>query len=321
MTLTPPTLEDVRAARTHVYAAMSPSPLLRHPLLGERLGCDVWVKHENHNPTGAFKVRGGLNLMARLPPAERARGVVSATTGNHGQSIAFAAARAGVPATMVVPEGNNPAKTALMRAWGATVIEHGRDFDEAREFVERLVERQGLRYVHSANEPDLIAGVGTCALEIAEALDDVDVVFVPVGGGSGACGQIIVRDGLGLKTRVVAVGAERADAVARSWRTGTRVVNASADTLAEGLATRVTFDLTFGILQRGLQDFVTLTEDELVEGMRTAISCTHNLAEGAGSAALAAAWRCRDEIRGARVVCVMTGGNLDERLLPRVIAG
>jgi threonine dehydratase len=314
-TLTPPTFDDIRAARSNVYAAMAPSPLLRHPLLAERLGCDVWVKHENHNPTGAFKVRGGLHLIARLSEADRSRGVISATTGNHGQSIAFAAARAGIPCTLVVPVGNNPSKNALMRAFGARLIEHGRDFDESREYVEDLVAREGVRYVHSANEPDLIAGVGTYALEIFETLDDVETVLVPVGGGSGACGLITARDALGLKTRVIAVGAERADAVARSWRTGTRVVGESADTLAEGIATRVTFDLTFGILQRGLDDFVSLSEEELAGGIRLALDLTHNLAEGAGAASLAAAVKLSSALRGQRVVCVMSGGNLE---LPRL---
>lgn len=315
----PPTLDDIKAAREHVYAAMQPSPLLRHPLLAERLGADVFVKHENHNPTGAFKVRGGLTLVARLPEADRRRGVISATTGNHGQSIAFAAARAGVPCTLVVPVGNNPGKNALIRAWGATLVEHGKDFDEARELVERICRERGLRYVHSANEPDLISGVGTFALEIAEALDGIDVVFVPIGGGSGACGLTTVRDALGLPTRIVGVGAERADAVARSWRTGTRVVGTSADTFAEGVATRVTFDLTFGILQRGLDDFVLLSEEELAEGVRLALDLTHNLAEGAGAASIAAALKWKDQIAGRRVVCVMSGGNMDMGRLRQIL--
>ena len=320
MTTQPPNLDDVRIAQPHVYASLKPTPLLRHPLLAERLGLDVWVKHENHNPTGAFKVRGGLNLMARLSSEDRVRGVISATTGNHGQSIAFAAARAGVPCTLVVPRQNNPTKNAMMRAWGATLIEHGRDFDEAREFVEAKCAAENLRYVHSANEPDLIAGVGTYALEIFEALADVDVVLVPIGGGSGACGLIAVRDGLGLKTRVIGVGAQNADAVARSWRTGTRVVGDSANTFAEGIATRVTFDLTFGMLQRGLDDFISLSEAELEEGVRIALELTHNLAEGAGSASLAAALGGCDALAGQRVVCVMSGGNLDVGVLPRLLA-
>ena len=317
--MSPPTIDDIRAARPHVYAALQASPLLRHPLLAGHVGADVFVKHENHNPTGAFKVRGGLNLIARLSDADRRRGVISATTGNHGQSIAFAAARAGVPCTLVVPVGNNPAKNALMRAWGGTVIEHGRDFDEARALVEELCVARGLRYVHSANEPHLIAGVGTYALELFEALADLDVVFVPIGGGSGACGLITVRDALGLRTRIVGVGAERADAVARSWRTGTRVVGESADTFAEGVATRVTFDLTFGILQEGLDDFVLLTEEELAEGVRLSLSLTHNLAEGAGAASIAAASKWKDRIAGQRVACVMSGGNLDMARLQAIL--
>ena len=309
--LSAPTLDDIRAAREHVYAAMAPSPLLYHPRLAEHLGAEVWVKHENHNPTGAFKVRGGLNLIARLPDDDRRRGVISATTGNHGQSIAFAARRAGVPCTLVVPRGNNPAKNASMRAWGAQVIEHGRNFDEARELVERLCGERGLRYVHSANEPDLIAGVGTYALEVAETLTGIEEVFVPIGGGSGACGLILVRDALHLPTRIIGVGAERADAVGRSWLTGTRITRESVDTFAEGLATRVTFDLTFGILERGLNDFVLLSEEELADGVRLALDLTQNLAEGAGAASIASALTCRDRIAGKRVVCVMSGGNLD----------
>jgi threonine dehydratase len=277
------------------------------------------VNHENHNPTGAFKVRGGLNLFARLSADDRARGVISATTGNHGQSIAFAAARHGVQCTLVVPIGNDPSKNALMRAWGATLVEHGHDFDEARELVEALCLERGLRYVHSANEPDLIAGVGTYALEVAETLDGIETVFVPIGGGSGACGLITVRDALGLPTRIVGVGAERADAVGRSWRTGTRVVGDSADTFAEGMATRVTFHLTFGILERGLDDFVLLSEDELADGVRMALDLTHNLAEGAGAAALAAAFKCLHQIAGSRVVCVMSGGNIDPGRLRAIL--
>jgi threonine dehydratase len=316
----PLTLDDIRAARAHVYAAMAPSPLLRHPRLADHLGADVYVKHENHNPTGAFKVRGGLNLVARLGSEDRQRGVISATTGNHGQSLAFAAAHAGVPCTLVVPHGNNPAKNALMRAWGATVHEHGRDFDAARELVEAMAVERGLRYVHSANEPDLIAGVATYALELVEALDRIDEVFVPIGGGSGACGMILVRDAFGLATRITGVGAKRADAVGRSWRTGQRVVGERADTFAEGLATRVTFDLTFGILQQGLDDFVLLSENELADAVRLALDLTHNLAEGAGAASIAAAVKCRDRIAGQRVVCVMSGGNLDYARLRGIVS-
>ncbi len=318
--LTPPTLRDVYAARARIAPVLRPTPLLRHPLLVEALGLEVFVKHENHNPTCAFKVRGGLNLVASLDEDQRRRGVVTASTGNHGQSIAFACRRAGVACTIVVPRGNNPEKNAAMRAFGATVEEHGRDFDEARERVEALATERGLRYVHSANEPLLIAGVGTYALEIFEEAVEPDVIFVPVGGGSGASGLVTVRDALGARTAIVGVQAAGADAFARSWHGPDRVVGERADTFAEGLATRVTFALTFGILRRGLADVVTLDEDELAEGVRLALRATHNLAEGAGAATLMAAFRQRAALAGQTVVCVMSGGNLDTATLARILA-
>src|ERR687898_2297998 len=192
----PPTLQDVYAARTRVYASLKPTPLLKHALLDKALGLDLYVKHENHNPTCAFKIRGGLNLVGKLSGEDRLRGVISASTGNHGQSIALASKLHGVRCRIVVPCGNNPDKNASMRAMGAEVLEHGRDFDEARERVERMVNEEGWRYVHSANEPHLLAGVGTYALEVFEALPDADVILVPIGGGSGACGCCLVRSGL-----------------------------------------------------------------------------------------------------------------------------
>ena len=313
------TLGDVQAARTVVYRTLRPTPLLRHPLLDARTGLTIHVKHENCNPTGAFKVRGGLNLIASLTADER-RGVITATTGNHGQSIALACQREGVPCTIVVPLGNNPDKNAAMRALGADVVEFGRDFDEARERVEELQRANGLRYVHSANEPLLIAGVATYALELFEDLPDADVVLVPIGGGSGACGCALVRSWLGLKAEVIGIQAAGADAFTRSWRTGTRVIGDCAATFAEGMATRVTFDLTFEILRRELDDIVTLSEDELAGGVRLALDATHSLAEGAGAASLAAAVKLRDRLRGKRVVCVMSGGNIDRATLTRILA-
>ncbi|HXH05110.1 MAG TPA: threonine dehydratase [Vicinamibacterales bacterium] len=321
MELQPPALEDLYRARERLRGLIRPTALLRHPLLAERCGTDVLVKHENHNPTGAFKVRGGLNLVGALSEAERRQGVITASTGNHGQSIALACRRFGVACTIYVPRGNNPEKNAAMRAYGATVVEHGRDFDEAREEVERLAAARGLRYVHSANEPLLIAGVGTYALEIFEELPEPDVILVPIGGGSGACGLAIARRGLGRRTRIVGVQAAGADAFARSWRSGTRVTADRIATFAEGLATRVTFDLTFAILRRELDDVVTLSEAELEEGVRTAIATTHNLAEGAGAAAIAAALNMRDRLRGRTVVCVMSGGNIDTATLARILGG
>jgi threonine dehydratase len=316
-----PTIDDVYAARARVYAVLKPTPLASHPLLADALGLDIRVKHENHNPTGAFKVRGGVNLVSALSDDERRAGVISATTGNHGQSIAFACRREGVACTLAVPVANNPEKNAAMRAWGATLIEHGRDFDEARELVERLAVERGLRYVHSANEPLLVAGVATCALEILEAWPDVDVVLVPIGGGSGAAGLVTVRDAFGHHARIIGVQAAGADAFARSWRTGTRVEAEDVATFAEGLATRVTFDLTFGILQSSLDDLVTLTEGELAEGVRLALRTTHNLDEGAGAASIAAAAKLGSQLQDRRVACIMTGGNIDLRTLQRVVGG
>jgi threonine dehydratase len=314
-----PALNDIYAARPRVYRALQPTPLLRHPLLNAETGLDILVKHENHNPTGAFKVRGGLNLIGSLAGAER-RGVITATTGNHGQSIALACRLDAVPCTIVVPVGNNPEKNAAMRAYGAELIEFGKDFDEAREKVEEMQAERGLRYVHSANEPLLIAGVATYALEIFADLPDVDAILVPIGGGSGACGCALVRTSLGSRAKVIGVQAARADAFARSWRTGTRVVGDSADTFAEGMATRVTFDLTFDILKRELDDVVTLTEEELAAGVRMALRTTHNLAEGAGAAALAASVKLADRLAGKKVVAVMSGGNIDDEKLKRTLA-
>jgi threonine dehydratase len=313
-----PTLKDIFAARQRVYRSLQPTPLLRHPLLAQETGLDVYVKHENHNPTGAFKVRGGLNLVASLSRAER-RGVITATTGNHGQSIALACQREGVPCTIVTPVGNNPEKNAAMRALGAEVIEYGHDFDAAREKVEAMQRESGLRYIHSANEPLLIAGVGTYALEVFDAMPDVDVIFVPIGAGSGACGCTIARTGVGSRARVVGVQAKGADAFTRSWRGTTRVVGEKAETFAEGMATRVTFDLPFDILRRGLDDVVTLGEDELAEGIRLALRATHNLAEGAGAASLMAAMAERDRLAGKKVVCVMSGGNVDRATLKGIL--
>lgn len=309
--MTVPTLSDVYAARQRIADVVRPTPLLRHALLDQESGLELWVKHENHNPTGAFKVRGGLNLVRSLSAEERARGVMTASTGNHGQSIALASRATGVACTVFVPAGNNPEKNAAILALGATLDEGGRDFDEARERCEQAVARSGARYVHSANEPLLLAGVGTYALEIFETLPDADVILVPIGGGSGACGISIVRSSLGAKARVIGVQAAAADAFARSFQARQRLEGESANTFAEGMATRVTFDLTFGILQDELDEIVVLSEEELADGVRLALRTTHNLAEGAGAAAIAAAYKLRDRLTGQRVVAVMSGGNLD----------
>lgn len=317
--MTPPRLNDIYVARERIAPHVPPTPLMRHPLLDAESGLSIWVKHENHNPTCAFKVRGGLNLVGSLTPAERARGIVTASTGNHGQSIALASRLHGVACTVFVPDGNNPDKNAAMRAYGATVEEGGLDFDDARERCERRAAETGARYVHSANEPMLLAGVGTYALELFEQLPDVDVVYVPIGGGSGACGLITVRNALGAKTRIVGIGAVNADAVFRSWKGSERVTGAAANTFAEGIATRVTFDLTFGLLKQYLDDFIQLSEDELADGVRLALRTTHNLTEGAGSAAIAAAVKQKDQLKGQRVACIMSGGNLDRAKLKWIL--
>ncbi len=317
--VTPLTLGDVLAARQRIAAHIRSTPLMRHPVLDAESGLELWVKHENHNPTCAFKVRGGLNLIASLTPVECARGVMTASTGNHGQSIAMACGIHGVSCTVFVPDGNNPDKNAAMRAYGATLAEGGRDFDEARERCERRASETGARYVHSANEPLLLAGVATYALEIFETLPEPATIFVPIGGGSGACGLITVRNALGKKTRIVGVGAANADAVYRSWRGPERVVGTSAATFADGMATRVTFDLTFDMLKAHLDDFIQLSEEELAEGVRLALRATHNLAEGAGAAAIAAAMKQRDTLQGQPVVAVMSGGNLDAATLARIV--
>ena len=314
-----PRLQDIVAARHRVYRLVRPTPLLHHALLARETGLDILVKHENHNPTGSFKVRGGFNLVGQLGDRERKQGVIAASTGNHGQSLALACQLHGIRCRVVVPVDSNPDKMAALRAFGAELVEYGRDFDEAREYVEDLALREGWRYVHNANEPLLIAGVGTYAVEMFEALERVDFVFVPIGGGSGAAACGVVRDGLGRSTRIVGVQAQQADAFVQSWRGPTRVTRDRAETFAEGIATRTTFDLTFSMLKASLDDVVALEEGELRDGVAAAIELTHNLAEGAGAAALAAARRFGPP-RDATAVCVMSGGNADRRTLRHSLA-
>lgn len=316
-----PTLQGVLEARQAIRPYLRPTPLLEHPLLSRELGCRTWVKHENHNPTAAFKIRGGLNLLSRLSDEERARGLVTATRGNHGQSIALAGKIHGVKATIVVPFGNNPEKNAVMRAFGADLIEHGRDFDEARELVDELRQSRGMRLVHPANEPLLIEGVGTYALEVLEDLPDVDVIFVPLGGGSGACGILTVVKAMAPKARVVAVQASKAPSIRRSWLEGRIVTTDSADTIADGLATRVPFELTFEILRESIDDILEVSEEEIADAIRLYWRTTHNAAEGAAAAALAGARRRAADLKGKRVALIFTGGNIDTELLHRVLGG
>lgn len=313
-------LAKVEEAQKIVYEHMRPTPLIHYPLLSHEMGLQAYIKHENHTPIGAFKIRGGLNIMAYLAH-QGIPGVITATRGNHGQSIAMAARLHDLPATIVVPEGNNPEKNQLMRAQGAELIEHGRDFDEALVLVEQLQHERGFYYLHPANEPLLVNGVGTYWLEVYQDLPDLDVAFVPVGGGSGACAAITVLKALRPNVRIVGVQAENAPAVYNSWKQGAICETDSADTFADGLATRVAFELPFSILQHGLDDIILVSEAEMRQAIVQLLRTTHNLAEGAGASTVAAAWKCRQTLQGQKVVMVLSGGNIDLDTLRWVLAG
>jgi len=316
----PPTFTDVLDARRVVARHLLRTPLSHYPALERLVGARVLVKHENYQPTGAFKVRGGVNLVSRLTDEERRAGVVSASTGNHGQSVAYAARLFGARATIVVPEGANPLKVAAMRDFGAEVLFHGRDFDEARERCEGLARERGARYVHSANEPRLVAGVATYALEIFEDAPEVETIIVPVGGGSGAAGACLVAKTLSPRTRVVGVQAERAPAAYESWRArGLR--EAAMETEAEGLATRTAFELPQRMLWEWLDDFVLVSEEEIREAVAHYVECAHALAEGAGAASLAAALKLGPSLKGRTVALVLSGGNATAAQLRRALAG
>jgi threonine dehydratase len=311
---------DVVDALPRVRAELNPTALLDWPGLSELLGCRLLLKHENHQPTGAFKVRGGINLVSTLSDAERKAGILGCSTGNHGQSLAYAARRFGVPCTIVVPRGNNPAKNRAIRLFGAELIEHGRDFDEARDYVEKVLAPRGGRYVHSANEPKLIAGVGSMAVEIFDALPEPDAIFVPIGLGSGVCGTGIVARARGPRTKVIGVQAEGANAVSQSWRTGQWQETPEAATWAEGVATRRPAALTLELMRTVLDDVVLVSDDELRRACRLILEHTHNIAEGAGAAAMAAALKTRERWSGRTVVGIISGGNLNLSQLPEILA-
>jgi threonine dehydratase len=304
-----PTIDDVLAARDRIAPYLKPTALHRYPALDELVGTETWVKHENHQPICAFKVRGGVNLMAQLSDDERRRGVITASTGNHGQSIAYAARLFGVKAIICVPEGANPVKIKSIRGLGAEIVTHGKDFDEAREHCELLAAEHGYRYIHSGNEPQLIAGVATQALEILEARPDVEVIIVPIGGGSGAAGTCIAAKARNPKVRVIGVQSAEAPAAYRSWKER-RLVTDRMGTIAEGLATRTAFELPQRILWENLDDFVLVPDAELRTAVKLMIETTRNLAEPAGAAPLAAALRGKDDLRGKRVVLILSGSNI-----------
>jgi len=313
-----PTFIDVLRARRTIAPYLRPTPLYSYASLSQLIGCEVWVKHENHNPTGSFKVRGGVNLIANLSPEEKARGVITASTGNHGQSVAYAAGLFGVRAVIAVPNGANPAKVDSIRNLGAEIRVVGKDFDDCRTYVEETAPREGLRYISSGDEPLLIAGVGTYALEILESLPETEVVIVPVGGGSGASGVCLAAKTTNPQLQVIGVQAEAAPAAYLTWKERRRV-EAPMETMAEGLATRRPFDLPQAILQRDLDDFVLVSEAELRSATLLALEKTRNLAEAAGAASLAAALKIRERLQGKRVVLVLSGGNITLPQLKRVL--
>jgi threonine dehydratase len=304
-----PDLADVLAARARIAPYLTATALYRYPALDAMAGAGIWVKHENHQPVGAFKVRGGVNLISQLGAEERDRGVIAASTGNHGQSVAYAASLFGVRAVICVPEQANPVKVESMRALGAEVVFHGADFDAAREHCEKLAAEHGYRYIHSGNEPLLIAGVGTCALEILEAQPDTDAIVVPVGGGSGAAGASVVAKAVHPAIEVIGVQSAAAPAAHRSWQAGTLVEDVTA-TFAEGLATRTAFELPQQIMRDLLDDFVLVTEDELKAATRLMIEKTRNLVEPAGAAALAAVLSQPERFAGRKIAIICSGGNI-----------
>jgi len=333
MTIMPPAPPSARPAalvgRAGLDAAagllsglLTPTQQIEWPLLAEACGCRVWVKHENHNPTGAFKVRGGLVYMTHLKNERPGlEGVISATRGNHGQSVALAARRVGLSATIVVPHGNNPEKNAAMRAYGARLVEHGDDFIEAAAHAEALAQAEGLHMVPSFH-PWLVAGVGTYSMEFLSAVPDLDAVFVPIGMGSGICGMLSARDALGHSARVYGVVTENVDAYRRSFRAGQPVPCESADTIADGLAVRVPNPVPLGAICQLAEDVLAVSDDEVLGAMRLMFTATHNAAEGAGAAPLAALLRYGKDLglAGKRVGVVLSGGNADRALFTRALA-
>jgi len=304
-----PTFNDVLAARERISRYLQPTALHRYPALDELVGTETWVKHENHQPICAFKIRGGINLMSQLSDDERRRGVITASTGNHGQSIAYAARLFGVRAIVCVPQAANPVKVSSIRGLGAEIVTHGVDFDEARVHAAQLAKDKGYRYIHSGNEPHLIAGVGTQALEILEKQPDIEVIIVPIGGGSGAAGTCIVAKSINPKIEVIGVQSAEAPAAYKSWK-ARQLLEDRMGTIAEGLATRTAFELPQRILWDKLDDFVLVPDAEIRTAVRLMIETTRNLAEPAGAAALAAALQLKERLKGKRVALILSGSNV-----------
>jgi threonine dehydratase len=313
-----PTFQDVLRAKQRIRPYLRPTPLHSYAPINTLIGTDVYIKHENYQPVGAFKVRGGINLVAQLTPEERARGLIAASTGNHGQSIAYAGRLFDVPVRIVVPDHANPGKVAAIQGMGAEVILHGAKFDDCVAHAETLTAQHGYRYVHAGNEPGLIAGVGTETLEMLEHQPDLDVIIVPVGGGSGAAGACITAKAINPAIRVIGVQAAASPAAFQSWQAG-QVCTAPNQTFAEGLATGAGFALPQAILHEHLDDFVLVSDEDLMRAMAWMIAHAHTLAEAAGAAPLAAAYHLRDALRGQRIGLVCTGGNVAPETLRRAL--
>jgi threonine dehydratase len=315
------TLAELEDVIPLVRASVPPTPQYAWPLLKAHIGVEVVVKHENHTPIGAFKVRGGIVYFDRLKRERpQVQGIVTATRGNHGQSLAFAGARAGVAVTIVVPHGNSIEKNAAMRAFGAELIEHGRDFDEARESAIQVASKRGLEYAPSFHR-DFVIGVATYAHELFSAVADLDTVYEPIGLGSGICGVIRTRDALGLKAKIVGVVSEAVNTYLRSFAAGHIVATNSALTFADGMAVRVPDATALEVIRKGAERIVEVTDDEIAESIRSIYSATHNCAEGAGAAALAALMKERAELQGRRVAVILTGQNIDRAWMQTVLAG
>lgn len=307
--MTLPTFTDILQAKQTIARYLPRTPLVHYPALDKLCGARILVKHENQQLTGAFKVRGGVNLISQLSVEERERGVITASTGNHGQSVAYAASLFRVRAIVVAPEKSNPLKVAAMRDLGTEVLFHGTDFDAAREHCEMLARREKLRYIHSANEPLLIAGVATVAIEVLEDAPEVTTIIVPVGGGSGAAAACLVAKTLNPMIKVIGVQAERAPAAYKSWRAH-ELLEDKMETAAEGLATRVAFEMTQRILWQYLDDFVLVSEDEMLGSIALYVEKAHTLAEAAGASSLAAALKLQERLAGQTAALVLSGGNI-----------
>ncbi len=313
-------LEKIESAAELVYRHMAPTPQYRWPLLCQRAGLEVWVKHENHTPIGAFKIRGGLVFMDNLKKQRpEVTGVIAATRGNHGQSIALAARIQGLKTVVVVPHGNSVEKNRAMRAFGADLIEHGEDFIEAKDFAIDLAHRKGL-YMVPSFDPQLALGVASYGLEFLRGAGDLDAVYVPIGLGSGICGTIMARDALGSRTKIVGVVSDRAAAYALSFEAREAVSTNSANTMADGVAVRVPDPAALEIICKGAERIVTVSEDEIKSAMRAYYTDTHNLAEGAGAAPLAALLKERDKLTGKKAGVVLSGGNVDTAVFREVLA-